>query len=326
MPHNDPGSPPKLLDQVRYRIRRLGLAKRTEYAYVGWIRRFILANNKRHPAELGKREIEAFLTRIAVRDRVAPSTQNQALSALLFLYKEVLHIEVPWLVDVRRAKAREYLPVVLTRDEIQALLGEMSGVHHLAASLLYGTGMRLMECMRLRIKDLDFERSEITVRLGKGGKDRRTLFPESLQPALRAQMQDAKHLHENDLALGFGEVWLPDALARKYKNAAREWGWQYVFPAPARSIDPRSGVERRHHLGESQLQRAVKRAAKLARIHKKATCHTLRHSFATHLLERGYDIRTVQELLGHSDLATTQIYTHVLGKGANAVRSPLDVL
>ncbi len=242
---------------------------------MGWIRRYILANNKRHPAELGKRELEAFLTRIAVQDRVAPSTQNQALSALLFLYKEVLHIEVPWLVDVRRAKAREYLPVVLTRDEIQALLGEMSGVHHLAASLLYGTGMRLMECMRLRIKDLDFERSEITVRLGKGGKDRRTLFPESLQPALRVQMQDAKHLHENDLALDFGEVWLPDALAR---------------------------------------------------IHKKATCHTLRHSFATHLLERGYDIRTVQELLGHSDLATTQIYTHVLGKGANAVRSPLDVL
>ncbi|MEE4282250.1 MAG: integron integrase [Pseudomonadales bacterium] len=326
MPSNDQRSPPKLLDQVRYRIRRLGMAKRTEYAYVGWIRRFILANNKRHPAELGKRELEAFLTRIAVQDRVAPSTQNQALSALLFLYKEVLHIEVPWLVDVRRAKARDYLPVVLTRDEIQALLGELSGVHHLAASLLYGTGMRLMECLRLRIKDMDFERSEITVRLGKGGKDRRTLFPESLQPALRAQMRDARHLHENDLALGFGEVWLPDALARKYKNAAREWGWQYVFPAAARSIDPRSGVERRHHLGEAQLQRAVKRATKLARIHKKATCHTLRHSFATHLLERGYDIRTVQELLGHSDLATTQIYTHVLGKGANAVRSPLDIL
>ena len=192
LPSNDPGSPPKLLDQVRYRIRRLGMAKRTEYAYVGWIRRFVLANNKRHPAELGKREMEAFLTGIAVQDQVAPSTQNQALSALMFLYKEVLHIEVPWLVDVRRAKARDYLPVVLTRDETQALLGELSGVHHLAASLLYGTGMRLMECLRLRIKDLDFARSEITVRLGKGGKDRRTLFPESLQPALRSQMRDAR--------------------------------------------------------------------------------------------------------------------------------------
>ena len=318
-----PPKPPRLLDQVRFRIRRLGMARRTEIAYVGWIRRFILANGKRHPRTLGKR-VEAFLTRLAVDAGVSASTQNQALSALLFLYRGVLNVELPWLDQVQRAKARENLPVVLTHTEMNRLLAELSGVHHLAASLMYGTGVRLLECLRLRVKDVDFLRYEITVRQGKGGKDRRTMLPERLHDPLTRQLEETKRVRERDLAGGFGAVWLPDALARKYPSAPTEWRWQYIFPATKRSADPRSGIERRHHLHESAVQRAVRAAVRRSGIEKRATCHTLRHSFATQLLERGYDIRTVQELLGHSSVQSTQIYTHVLNRGASAVRSPLD--
>ena len=315
---------PRLLDQMRARIRRLGLSIRTEESYVGWVRRFILANGKRHPRDLGAREIEAFLTQLATHGQVAASTQNQALSALLFLYREVLQQELPWMDDIRRAKRPERLPVVLSREEVAALLTEMNGVPWLMASLLYGAGLRLMECVRLRVQDVDFVRHEITVRHGKGGKDRRTMLPAAAVEALQGQIAEARRVHERDLAAGYGAVWLPHALARKYPNAAREWAWQYVFPASARSIDPRSGAMRRHHIDATVLQRAVKQAVRRARIHKPATCHTLRHSFATHLLEAGHDIRTIQELLGHKDVATTQIYTHVLNRGGRGVLSPLD--
>ena len=315
---------PRLLDQMRARIRRLGLSIRTEESYVGWVRRFILANGKRHPRDLGAREIEAFLTQLATHGQVAASTQNQALSALLFLYREVLQQELPWMDDIRRAKRPERLPVVLSREEVAALLTEMNGVPWLMASLLYGAGLRLMECVRLRVQDVDFVRHEITVRHGKGGKDRRTMLPAAAVEALQGQIAEARRVHERDLAAGYGAVWLPHALARKYPNAAREWAWQYVFPASARSIDPRSGAMRRHHIDATVLQRAVKQAVRRAHINKPATCHTLRHSFATHLLEAGHDIRTIQELLGHKDVATTQIYTHVLNRGGRGVLSPLD--
>jgi integron integrase len=315
---------PRLLDQVREKLRRLGLARRTEEAYVGWIRRFIIAHDRRHPSAMGALEVEAFLTHLATHGQVAAATQNQALSALLFLYREVLGIELPWMDEIRRAKRPERLPVVLTRCEVDAVLAELQGVAWLMASLLYGSGLRLMECVRLRAKDIDFARHEVTVRQGKGGKDRRTMLPARLAAPLRAQLDEAQRVHQRDLAAGFGEVWLPHALARKYKGAAREWGWQYAFPADRRSVDPRSGVVRRHHVDESMLQRAVKNAVRRARIAKPATCHTLRHSFATHLLEAGYDIRTIQELLGHKDVATTQIYTHVLNRGGAGVLSPLD--
>ena len=305
-------------------MRRLGLSLRTEEAYVGWVRRFILANGKRHPRELGRREVEAFLTHLAMHGHVAASTQNQALSALLFLYREVLQQELPWMENIRRAKKPERLPAVLSREEVAALLAEMNGVTWLMASLLYGAGLRLMECARLRVQDVDFVRREITVRQGKGGKDRRTMLPAMTVDALQNQLAEARRVHERDLAAGHGAVWLPHALARKYPNAAREWAWQYVFPASSRSTDPRSGMERRHHLDETVLQRAVKQAVRRARITKPATCHTLRHSFATHLIEGGYDIRTVQELLGHKDVSTTQIYTHVLNRGGSGVLSPLD--
>lgn len=315
---------PRLLDQVRGRMRRLGMARRSEEAYVGWIRRFILANGKRHPRDMGAPEIERFLTHLAVKGKVSASTQNQALSALLFLYREVLGVTLPWMDDIPRAKKPRRLPVVLTRREVQVLLAEMSGVHWLMTSLLYGTGMRLMECVRLRVKDVDFERRELLIRHGKGGKDRRTMLPGSLVEPLQRQLAEARRLHANDLHAGFGRVWLPDALARKYRNSNIEWSWQYVFPASKRSHDPRDGVVRRHHVDESGLQRAVKRARQAAHVHKPATCHTLRHSFATHLIEDGYDIRTVQELLGHKDVSTTQIYTHVLNRGGLGVTSPLD--
>ncbi len=317
-------SAPKLLDQVRERMRRLGMSKRSEEAYVGWIRRFILANDKRHPTELGAPEIERFLTALAVHGQVAAATQNQALSALLFLYKQVLGVELPWLDGIERARRPQRLPVVLTKTEVTALLGELTGLHWLMGSLLYGTGMRLMECVRLRIKDVDFERGEIVVRQGKGAKDRRTMLPRSLDEPLQAQLAEAARIHQRDVAAGFGRVWMPDALARKFPGAARDWGWQYVFPAAARSVDPRDGVERRHHVDESRLQRAIKAARDRAGVVKPATCHTLRHSFATHLLEAGQDIRTIQELLGHKDVATTQIYTHVLNRGGHGVLSPLD--
>ena len=325
MPIGKPvGKPAKLLDEVRARMRRLGMAIRSEQAYTGWIRRFILANGKRHPKDLGAREVEAFLTGLAVHGNVAASTQNQALSALLFMYREVLGIELPWMDDIRRAKRPQRLPVVLDRSETIALLGGMDGLTGLMASILYGSGLRLMECVRLRVKDVDFARHEIIVRQGKGGKDRRTMLPGAVVEALLAQLAHARRVHDRDLRAGFGRVWMPDALARKYPNASRDWSWQYVFPASERSIDPRDGVERRHHLDEGVLQRAVKIAVRRAEIAKPATCHTLRHSFATHLLEAGHDIRTVQELLGHKDVATTQIYTHVLNRGAGGVLSPLD--
>ncbi len=298
---------PRLLDAVRARMGRLGLARRTEEAYVGWIRRFILFQDMRHPATMGAREVEAFLTALAVKDRVSASTQNQALGALLFLYREVLGVALPWMDGIKRAKRPEHLPSVLTRDEVAALLDEMHGLSWLVASLLYGSGLRLLEGLRLRVKDLDFARREVTIRDGKGGKDRRTMLPATLIAPLLTQVEEARRLHRADLAAGYGAVWLPHALARKFPHAAKEWGWQYVFPAAQRSRDPRDGSVRRHHIDESSLQRAIKLARRRADIAKPATCHTLRHSFATHLLEAGQDIRTIQELLGHRDFATTMV-------------------
>ncbi len=316
--------PGGLMEDVARRLRAGHYSIRTERAYVGWIRRFILANGKRHPRELGAAHVEAFLTRLAVDGRVAASTQNQALSALLFLYREVLGLKLAWMDDVVRAKRPQRVPTVLAQQEVRALLAQMDGRMALLARLLYGTGMRLMEGMRLRVKDVDFARKEITVREGKGSKDRRTVLPASLVAALQAEVERVEVLHRQDLAAGAGEVWLPHALSRKYPAAAVELGWQYVFPARAISLDPRDGHWRRHHLDEAMLSRALKRAQVAAGIAKPVTAHVLRHSFATHLIEGGYDIRTVQELLGHKDVATTQIYTHVLNRGAGGVLSPLD--
>ncbi len=273
---------------------------------------------------MGAPEVEAFLTHLAVNRNVAPATQNQALAAILFLYREVLALELPWLDGVTRATKPPRLPVVLTETEVRGLLAQLDGTHHLIASLLYGSGLRLMEAIRLRIKDVDFERLEITVRDGKGGKDRRTMLPTSLVEPMRQHLGRVRILHEQDLQSGLGPVYLPYALERKYPRAGYELGWQYFFPAASPSKDPRGGTVRRHHLGEQAFQRAKKSAVKRAGINKPASSHSLRHSFATHLLEKGYDIRTVQELLGHSDVRTTQIYTHVLNRGGNAVRSPLD--
>jgi integron integrase len=317
---------PRLLDRVRAAIRTKGYSIRTEQAYVDWIRRFILYHNKRHPDEMGKREVEAFLTHLAVNRDVAPSTQNQALCALLFLYRVVLERELPWFDDVTRAKKPSRLPVVLTADEAARLLKTLTGEKWLMASLLYGAGLRLLECLRLRVQDIEFDRKQILVRNGKGGKDRVTILPGPAAQSLRRQIDRVRTVHEEDLSEGYGEVYLPFALERKYPNAAKAFGWQYVFPAGKRSNDPRSGKIRRHHVGEAVLQRAVKQAVRDARIEKPASCHSLRHSFATHLLERGHDIRTVQELLGHKDIRTTQIYTHVMGRGALGVMSPLERL
>lgn len=326
MTHPETKKPPKLLDQARERLRVKHYSIRTEQQYVQWARRFILFHDKRHPRELGAAEVEAFLTHLAVEGNVAAATQNQALSALLFLYREVLEINLPWLDNVVRAKRPARLPVVLTRQEVTAVLDRMSGTYGLLARLLYGTGMRLMEVIRLRVKDVDFSRAEIVVRDGKGGKDRVTMLPQSLVPPLQAHLRERRALFEDDLAKGMASVFLPDALERKYVNAAVDWGWQYIFVAGSYSLDPRSGVERRHHLDEKLLQRAMKKAVQAAGIVKPATPHTLRHSFATHLLQAGYDIRTVQELLGHADVATTMIYTHVLNKGGRGVVSPLDAV
>lgn len=320
-----PGQPaPRLLDQVRARCRYRHLSVRTETAYVMWIRRFILANGKRHPADLGAREVEAFLTGLAVHDHVAASTQNQALAALVFLYREMIGRELPFLESMVRANAPKRLPVVLSRPEVDRLLLAVPEHARLQAQLLYGTGMRLLECLRLRIKDVDFERMQITVRNGKGGKDRMVPLPMRVRDALFEAVASARVLHEMDLADGYGQVWLPDALEKKYPNAAIQTGWQWVFPATRRSRDPRSGRVGRHHRDESSLQRAIKTARGKAGFVKPVTCHTLRHCFATHLLESGADIRTVQALLGHANVATTQIYTHVLGRGASGVLSPLD--
>ena len=321
-----PPASPRLLDRVRDRIRFKHYSIRTEQAYVDWIRRFIGFNGNRHPAELGPDDIERFLTSLAVDRNVAAATQNQAQSALLFLYREVLATELPWLGGVVRAKASRRLPVVLTPEEVDWLIGRLHGTHRLLAALLYGTGMRIMEGLRLRVKDVDFARNEILVRDGKGAKDRITMLPGRVAQPLRRHLAAVQQLHRSDLEEGFGAVWLPGALARKYPAAAREWAWQYVFPGDRRSADPRSAVVRRHHLSDQSFQRAMRQALRGAGIAKPATPHTLRHSFATHLLEAGHDIRTVQELLGHSDVSTTMVYTHVLNRGGRGVVSPLDRL
>jgi integron integrase len=314
----------RLLDRVREAIRTRHYSIRTEEAYVRWTREYILFSGKRHPGELGAKEVSAFISHLAVGRRVAASTQTQALSALLFLYREVLAQPIEWVDDIERAKRPRRLPVVFTREEVRALLGRLRGEAWLMASLLYGSGLRLMECVRLRVKDVDFARLQIIVREGKGSKDRVTMLPATLAEPLRRQLERARALHEADVREGFGRVYLPHALARKYPSAEREWCWQYVFPASKRSIDPRTGREQRHHIAETALQKAVKAAIRAAGINKAGSCHTLRHSFATHLLEAGYDIRTIQELLGHADVQTTMIYTHVLNRGGKAVRSPLE--
>lgn len=323
-PPFDAPQQPRLLDRLRDRIRLKHYSIRTEHAYADWVRRFILFHGKRHPSELGVQEVEAFLTHLAVERRVSASTQNQAKSALLFLYKDVLDAKLPWLKNVTGAKSPQRLPVVLNRNEVDALLAGMTGTSGLIARMLYGSGLRLLEAVRMRVKDLDRERLEIVVRDGKGAKDRITMLPASLVAPLSAQLALARALHNRDVAEGLGEVWLPFALERKYPSTARDWGWQYIFPSERLSRDPRSGKTRRHHLDEQGVQRSMRRALIAADIHKPATPHTLRHSFATHLLGAGYDIRTIQELLGHSDVSTTMIYTHVLNRGGRAVRSPLD--
>jgi integron integrase len=311
------------LEEIRAAIRVRHYSVRTERSYVDWIVRFIRFHAYRHPVDMGESEVAAFLTHLAVELRVAASTQNQALNALNFLYKAVLRRPLASMTNVVRAKQPQRLPIVLTADEVGAVLRNIDDMYWLPACLMYGSGLRLMETVRLRVKDLDFDHRAVVVRGGKGGKDRAVTLPDELIIPFKRHLQSVKLFHEKDLADGFGEVYLPHALARKYRSAAREWGWQYVFPAHRRSIDPRGEATRRHHIDESAVQRAVKRAVRRAGIEKPASCHTLRHSFATHLLERGMDIRTVQEQLGHKDLRTTQIYTHVLNRGGSAVLSPL---
>lgn len=301
------------------------LSIRTEQAYVQWIRRYLRFHHMRHPREMGEVEIRAFISDLAVTRSIAASTQTVALSALLFLYRDVLKQELPYVSNIERAKKPKRLPVVFSRDEAKRLLAHLEGTHWLVAGLLYGSGLRLMECLRLRVKDIDFTYAQLIVRDGKGEKDRITMLPGSLKQQLMRHLQRVKLLHEDDLAAGYGEVFLPYALARKYPNAPKDWGWQYVFPAAARSIDPRSGNERRHHVSDTSIQKAMKKAMHKAGIAKHASCHTFRHSFATHLLEQGYDIRTIQDLLGHKDVRTTMIYTHVLNRGGKGVLSPLDL-
>lgn len=317
-------NPPKLLDRMADVLRTRHYSDRTREAYVAWVRRFILFHNKRHPSSMGGDEVNAYLTALATRDHVSAATQNQALCAILFLYRHVLGDPLPWIDGVVRAQRPARLPVVLTHDEVDQVLTRVEGLSGLVARLLYGSGLRLLEALRLRVKDVDFARRQLLIRDPKGRRDRATMLPKTLTDPIREQLTAARTLHEGDLRLGFGEVWLPDALARKLPNAAREWTWQWVFPATSRWRDAATSVERRHHLHESAVQRAVRRAAIEAGMTKRVTCHTFRHSFATHLLERGQDIRTVQELLGHRDVTTTMIYTHVLNLGPAAVRSPLD--
>ena len=323
-PPPEPATPPKLLDQVRTAIRRRHYSYRTEQAYIHWIKRFIHFHGVRHPREMGETEVTAFLNSLVSGRGVAAATQNQALSAILFLYKEVLGRPLDWLDGLARAKRPARVPTVLTVAEVRRLLSGLDGAKWLMASLLYGAGLRLRECLKLRVKDVDFEYRQIVVRDGKGGKDRVTMLPVTVVEALKVHLARVKVLHETDLAAGLGDVELPEGLARKFPRAATDWGWKFVFPAYRYSTCPRTGVIRRHHVYEDVLIRAVKLAARAAGINKHVSCHTLRHSFATHLLESGYDIRTVQELLGHKDVSTTMIYTHVLNKGGRGVLSPLD--
>lgn len=315
----------KLLDEVRNTLRVHHYAMKTEKSYVQWIKRFILFHGKKHPTDMGKLEVEAFLTWLAVDRRVAPSTQNQALQAILFLYRRVLNVELAWMDNVVRAKPKRHVPVVLSRREVTAVLAALQGQYRLIANLLYGSGLRLMECLRLRIIALDMDRQSITVHAGKGGKDRVTVLPESLLVEIQNQIHRVRLLHQRDLASGYSGASMPPALARKYPRAAYELTWQYLFPASRLAADPlRPGKHCRHHVLDSSMQKAMKRAVRLADINQRASCHTLRHSFATHLLESGMDIRTIQDLLGHKDVSTTMIYTHVVNRGALGARSPLD--
>ncbi len=317
---------PRLLDEVRTVIRRKHFSYRTEATYIQWIRRFILFHGKRHPRDMGAHEVTAFLNHLATKKRVAASTQNQALSAILFLYQKVLDIELPWLSDIDRAKRPRRLPVVLTAEEVRRVLGEVAGTRWLMLSLLYGSGMRLMECLRLRVKDIDFGYHQITVRCGKGNKDRVTILPASLADHLKVHLQQVEAIHRRDLKDGYGRAPLPYALGRKYPGADSEWRWQFVFPAAKRTANHQTGEIQRFHASPSTPGRALKEAARRIGLTKRISAHVLRHSFATHLLENGYDIRTVQKLLGHSHVNTTMIYTHVLNKGAQGVSSPLDVI
>jgi integron integrase len=316
---------PKLLDRVREAARVRHMSLRTEKVYVHWAKRYILFHGKKHPLEMGEAEINAFLTHLAVKTGVSPSTQTQALCALLFLYRTVLSREIGDL-ELVRARKRRKLPLVLTPAEVRSILAQLEGTHHLFGSLLYGTGMRLMECLRLRVKDVDFSYDQILVRDGKGAKDRVTMLPSSLKMSLAEHLKGVRRLHETDLKEGYGRVQLPHALEAKYPSAPAEWGWQFVFPGPTRSRDPRTGERRRHHVHERSVQKAFLAAVRKAGLVKPATCHTLRHCFATHLWQSGYDIRTVQELLGHSSVKTTMIYTHVLNRGGRGVLSPIDQL
>jgi len=316
---------PRLLDQVRLALRMRHMSPRTEDATIGWIRRFILFHGKRHPNEMGEPEISAFLSSLATDQHVVASTQNQALAALLFLYERVFERELDWLAGVVHAKRPHRLPVVLSRDEVRALLDGMEGVTALMATLLYGSGLRVLECAELRVKDWDFDRHELTVRDGKGRKDRITMLPGRMDAPLQKHLATVREQHQADLAAGAGAVSLPDALDRKYPGASRDWPWQWLFPASRHYIHGETGEKRRHHVHETVLQRAVASAVTKAKTGKHATAHTLRHSFATHLLEAGYDIRTIQELLGHKDVRTTMIYTHVLNRGGRGVRSPFDL-